>query len=458
MSEKIEQQSGEEVKDLAEQYVPVKPLGQIDPQTESVLAIERELNLAKAKVSEIEAVAIDVAKIKGDSEVELRVLRETIQKQTEDAKAQIIAAIDLLGNQTKAVNEASGQIAELKNNGEQSKAQWLAALETIRGLTAAATESGNRIEAVKTGAETTQAVIAEKSSHIEGGRQHVDQVRKDIDAVLTEARLSANGAEGQHQSCQKVLENINTLYTSAQTIKANTESIMESVAKTQAQAELNASKTEGLAAIADTTKARIEEYEKRLNEFNTATEKQRQLIDDLLSGATNAGLASAYDKRGKSFKRPELVWQGVFMSSLIVITVIGYKFLEMSTGEAAKSATWGDLLRMLLHRLPFIAPLVWAAIHAVREGSMAKQMEEEYAFKSTTSMSFEGYRRQMAEAGKDATDNKALAQFLSDTIRIIASPPGKVYDKQRMDPTRGTAFAEVAAPIVKVAQQVINDK
>jgi hypothetical protein len=104
---------------------------------------------------------------------------------------------------------------------------------------------------------------------------------------------------------------------------------------------------------------------------------------------------------------------------------------------------------MFLHRLPFLLPLVWLAIHAARQTSLAMRMEEEYAFKATISTSFEGYRRQMAEVSSGMTQDSPLARLCSDTLATISAPPGQVYDKHKMDPTPGTATAESIGPLLE---------
>jgi DNA repair exonuclease SbcCD ATPase subunit len=373
---------------------------------------------------------------------------ETTNKQTEDIKAQMLAVLESIRNQASAANENANQIGALKAEAEQSKAQGLAVLEAMRNQANMANENASRVEAIKTEAEQTQAVIAKKNAHIEDGRKHVDSVRVEIDTVLNEAKQSATNAEGQYQSAHDTAETISQLYTEAQTTKANTDSIAETVATTRTAVEGHAVITKGLADIAKMTEENIAAYEKRLKSLAEESRVRLKVIDDLLPGATSAGLASAYEERSKSFKKPQRIWQGVFTGSLIAVLVL-VAFMEMHWGETVKSAQWDGILRMLLLRLPFVLPLVWLAIHAARQASMAKQMEEEYAFKATTSKSFEGYRRQMAEAGKDSVKNPALAQFLADATRIIATSPGKVYDKHRMDPTPGTAAADAVSPIIK---------
>ncbi|MBX9738021.1 MAG: hypothetical protein K2X32_13955, partial [Phycisphaerales bacterium] len=100
----------------------------------------------------------------------------------------------------------------------------------------------------------------------------------------------------------------------------------------------------------------------------------------------------------------------------------------------------------------------WLAIHAARQASLAKRMEEAYAFKAAISTSFEGYRRQMAEVSKDLTPGSPLARLSTDTLANIMMPPDGIYDKHRMDPTPGTAAAEIITPIVDGVSKALTAK
>lgn len=157
------------------------------------------------------------------------------------------------------------------------------------------------------------------------------------------------------------------------------------------------------------------------------------------------------------FKAPETFWQRVFIGSLIGLLGLAV-WHAYAYGNLSQPPDWQQLARMMLFKLPFLIPLVWLAIHAARQASFAKRMEEEYAFKATTSMSFEGYRRQMKDVGADLVTNSPLAQLCNNTLQTIAAPPGKVYEKSKMDPTPGTAAAEIVGPVVEGVSKALASK
>lgn len=144
---------------------------------------------------------------------------------------------------------------------------------------------------------------------------------------------------------------------------------------------------------------------------------------------------------------PALVWQGGFVGSIVILLVLaGFEAYALHT--PGKVPEWHELLRLMMNRLPFLLPLVWMAIHAARQASLAMRMEEEYGFKATVSTSFEGYRRLLEQMGSGLGPETPLARLCSDTLNTISKPPGRVYDGTNLEPTPGSAAVDAVAPLV----------
>lgn len=314
-------------------------------------------------------------------------------------------------------------------------------VESAKSVVSAASEIIGRIEAIRDDAIKSQATIAERNGFIQGGLEHVAQVQRELDVVLDSAKRSANQVDAQQQASKATADNMTAIHAAVLATKEKVDSDAGIVGNTRAGVEGHAVATKRLVDLAEATEKRVRDYEAKFTAMQQAACEQQTLIDSILAGATNASLGGAYDKRSKTFKSPVMFWQCMFFVAIAGLLVFAFRevwFIEV----LVKAPNWEELARMLLHRVPIIGPLIWLAIYAARQASFAKRMEEEYAFKATTSMSFEGYRRQMAEVGNGLTADSPLAQLCNSTIRTIAAPPGNVYNKQRMDPTPGTALAE----------------
>jgi hypothetical protein len=248
---------------------------------------------------------------------------------------------------------------------------------------------------------------------------------------------------------------VSALLATAQTVKASIDALGEGAATARSQCEGHMVATKALAETAEVAQDRVASYETKLAEFAQSAADRLKTIDALLLGATNAGLASAFDARSKTFRAPEKLWQGVFVGSLATLLALA---VAETIARSGRIPEYSELGRVLLLRLPLLIPLVWLAIHAARQAALAKLMEEEYAFKATISTSFEGYRREFAAITTGLPENAPLTRLCNDTLRTIGSPPGHVYEKHRMDPTPATVAAEIVTPVVDAVSKVIAER
>jgi hypothetical protein len=389
-----------------------------------------------------------VAAIKNNAEMtakELAAIQEVTaaaQKQLDGAKA-TIADINSLFTATQATNNQATEI----------KTQAVAALESIRSLVNTASDAGSRLEAIKTQAEAAQGVITAKSEHIEAGREHVDKVRKELDTVLAQAQQSATSAEAQHQAGRAAVENLNSIFTAAQTVKTSTDSNAESVALLRKQCEDHIAATAKLAEIAVSTESKVKAYEARLAELEIAATERLKTIESLLPGATSAGLATAFNQRRAYFKWPQRIWQGVFIASVLALLALaGLEFGVIAKADALLS--YDKVGLSLLHRLPFALPLVWLAFHAAHKAALAQRLEEDYSFKETVSRSFEGYRREMGDLEGKVNPGSPLAGLCASTLAVITRRPGLIYEKHALTKTPMDAVGETATSILEAAAKI----
>lgn len=419
-------------------------------QSDSLIAeIQGHSAAASTKGRDIEQVRLAAEKAKADIDGQLAAMREAVAALTSQLEAARAASVEIttLATNAQAANTASGETAK----------QASAAIESVKQIASTASEISGRIEAIRDDAVKTQATIAEKNGFIQSGLEHVAEVQRQLDTALDAAKRSEAAAETHQIATKTIADNVTALQTLVFALKEKTQSDADVTANTRETIEGHATATKRLSELAEITETRVAQYEAKLTEMQDGAKALQSRIDLLLLGATNVGLASAFNDRSNMFKSPEKVWQRIFLGSLAGLFVLAI-WHALVSGTLAQSPDWQQLARMMLFKLPFLIPLIWLAIHAARQASFAKRMEEEYAFKATTSMSFEGYRREMAEVSKNLDVNSPLAQLCNNTLKTIAAPPGKVYEKQRMDPTPGTAAAEIIGPVVEAVSKALAAK
>ena len=210
-------------------------------------------------------------------------------------------AAQQLENASKLVSKAKGLHNTLKTTMDQfidaQKATCASAVSNFQAAIDAEMQHVNRMAAVRAEAEQKQAVIAEKSSHIENARIHADGVSASIDKLHDDVEEVLANAQAELQASKVAAKTISDI--SARTSEARTkcEAAVVELSGLREQAEESATISEKLAKIAETTEERVQQYEAALKKLTEEATKRLKTIDGLLPGAASAGLASAFSKR-----------------------------------------------------------------------------------------------------------------------------------------------------------------
>ncbi len=348
------------------------------------------------------------------------------------------------------------KLAEAKGSASAAKAAEAATLEVQRTIVAVLNDSQTKIAeissiateavAAKTKILDAQSVIATKSQHIEDAQKHADGVRANMDRLLTNATQQANEVEAQETRAQSAADTAAELLLGVKTTKEAAEKDSAAVGTARKAAEEAAATTKALAEKSETIEQRINAYETKLANLESQCSTQLKTIESLLPGATSAGLASAFDKRRQTFLKPERLWQFVFVGSVISLVLIGVTGLwHINQMEAVP--TYDQLIRLWLGRLPVVGALIWLALYASRESALAKRLEEDYGYKSAIAACFEGFRKQMSETGEDADPTSPVGKLCADTLRTIATPPGRIYDKHKLTTSPTSELADAAKTV-----------
>jgi len=302
--------------------------------------------------------------------------------------------------------------------------------------------------AVKTQITDDQAVIATKSSHIQDAQTHADVVRAELDRLQTAATQQATEAEGQRQRAEAATKAATEVLAEIRTHKTAAEADATATASYRDTAKAATATSKTLADKAEAVEKTIAAYEHRLAEIEAQTKAQLETITGLLPGATAAGLAHAFDDRRKTFLKPGVRWQWLFVGSVTSIVLLALTGL-WHVYQSGASLSWDELARLWIARLPIAGALVWLALHASRESALAKRLEEDYGYKAAIAASFQGFQKQMADLGSSAQGSSPLSTLCGDTLATIASPPGRIYEKHRLTITPTGELAAAAAQAIK---------
>lgn len=185
----------------------------------------------------------------------------------------------------------------------------------------------------------------------------------------------------------------------------------------------------------DTSESKISglksELDKRVKDLDGLELSQKnkykalvEQIEGLLSGATSVGLTKAYGDEREKFKKPIIIWNIIFIVSLIGMSVMS--FLSLTDIK-----TLDDLAKQIFHSLPIIAPLIWLALYASKRRSENQRLEQEYAHKEALAKSYSSYKQQIDELEQE--DKVLIVKLLESTINTISYNVSEVLDKKHGD-------------------------
>jgi hypothetical protein len=326
--------------------------------------------------------------------------------------------------------------------------QSAALLAKIEAQQADTSSTAALAAAAKTQITDAQAVIATKSAHIQDAQAHADRIRGELDRALTAAQAQLTETEGTKDRAKTAADTAVQQQAALAACKTVGEADAVIVKNAAAAARADALATKKLADKSTEVEARVEGYEKRLAEYEQTAAKQLQDIIDLLPGATSAGLAHAFDKRRNTFLEPSKRWQWIFVGSIVALVMLAIIGLIQAFNNGIP-LTYSELFRLWLARAPIAASLVWLALHASREASLAKRLEEDYGYKSAIASSFQGFQQQMSEIGATVAPGTPLGKLCDDTLSTLASPPGRIYEKHSLTVSPSSEMAALAKAAVE---------
>lgn len=158
-------------------------------------------------------------------------------------------------------------------------------------------------------------------------------------------------------------------------------------------------------------------------------------IEQLLPGATSAGLATAYKDMKITFDDPIKHASLLFYASVSSLVVISFFVAVDSIGmdgvKFIPLGDWSSVLKGLVHKLPYYIPILWLAFFASRRRSESQRLQQEYAHKESLAKSYDSYKQQILDLGDE---DKAMQKiFIMKAIDAIAYNASATLDGKHGD-------------------------
>lgn len=189
----------------------------------------------------------------------------------------------------------------------------------------------------------------------------------------------------------------------------------------------------GLSGDLDELILAVKDFEKEQKEKYNALNDE---INSLLPGATSAGLATAYRDMKDSFETPIKNAGRLFFGTIgILILVSIFSAVDTIGGdtwiEFVKLQEWDVVLKSIVFKIPFYAPVLWLAFYATKRRSEFQRLQQEYAHKEALAKSYNSYKKQIQDL--DDKDLEMQKEFIMKAIDSIAYNASETLDAKHGD-------------------------
>jgi hypothetical protein len=205
------------------------------------------------------------------------------------------------------------------------------------------------------------------------------------------------------------------------------------------------------------------EFDKLIDAVTTFEQVQKEKysalleeIEQLLPGATSAGLAAAYRALRKSFSKPIRIYSNLFYLFVVILFAISAVFVVDDVGfwhiTFIKTTEPAELLHNFLFKIPFLLPILWLAIFASKRRSEAQRLQQEYAHKEALAKSYQSFKKQIDALGEKAGQVDLMKQLLESAIGAVSYNASVTLDGKHGDKIPTQSFLE------KVVDTVVRRK
>jgi len=194
----------------------------------------------------------------------------------------------------------------------------------------------------------------------------------------------------------------------------------------------------------ETKLAQDDEETKRLIEANEDLEKK---VIELLSSAVGGALGKTFGERKAELKESVKWWTyGTITSIIVLLFAAGWVYYNLVRG--------GSDGTLFLSKMSLLIPISVAVWFTASNYNRERKLLEEYAFKSSISLSLDSYRKVLNEELSNEERNK-ISEFLIDSMEKIYSSPLENISKHSSIDKIETSLAE---KILNEVEKVVSAK
>ncbi|ARB76767.2 hypothetical protein ABWE90_01350 [Pasteurella multocida] len=230
----------------------------------------------------------------------------------------------------------------------------------------------------------------------------------------------------EFQTLKTSLTTLKTSYDTAQS-QANeiaewyekSDTLSSDISSYATTAQNNLTKITTLATTAETNKPKIEKYHTEIEEMIKLFNKQKEEIQEIIEDANRASMAGSFKTQAENINEKMKNIDKILLGSLIATSIIS--FINYSTSLSTQDNL--NILQFLAKSIVTIPLLVIAWLKA-KERAYLFRLREDYNYKYSSAMAFEGYKKQVQE--QDPALHQQLLQIAVDNLGVN---PTKVFER-----------------------------
>lgn len=197
------------------------------------------------------------------------------------------------------------------------------------------------------------------------------------------------------------------------------EKLSSDISSYEFTAQNNLTKITTLSTTAETNKPKIERYHEDIEDMIKLFNKQKEEIQMIIEDANRASMAGSFKTQSENIDSKMKAVDKILLGSLVATSAIS--FINYSTSLSTTDSL--NILQFLAKSIVTIPLLVIAWLKA-KERAYLFRLREDYNYKYSSAMAFEGYKKQVQEQ-----DPKLHQQLLQIAVDNLGINPTKVFDK-----------------------------
>ncbi len=276
-------------------------------------------------------------------------------------------------------------------------------------------EISEKLENIRNDAASVSKIkkqVQKNASIIEDQKEQAIEKQEKISSSLEKANEMLAALEGFTQAGQSHLEQISEISNNANSLKSE-------VGEYEIQFQVFQKTLDSRDGALKAQTKYVESPNEKMKQDEEKISEQIKKAEDMLKGATNAGLAGVFsNERDELDRKPQGACQFFYFSIILLFLSVAPPAGLFFHQAGLIKAIWpnvpdftGEPLTIITFSLLIIFPAIWLARFSAARHHQLFQLREYYQYKYSLAMSVEGFKKQAPEHA-DAIAAETFSQLL----------------------------------------------